>query len=107
MAYPGVTDAVVIGLPHPRFGSSVTAVVESRGLIDRDLDADEVKAFLRQRLAGYKIPRHIYVADVVMRYANGKPDYITITAFAKECRQREERGLERSTSASDNGLAPL
>lgn len=95
MGFPGVTDAVVIGLPHPRFGNAVTAVVEGPGLSNASIDVNAIQSFLRERLAGYKVPRHIYVTGLAMRYANGKPDYAAIKAFAEDCRAQEQSAADK------------
>src|SRR5690606_41273289 len=61
--FPGVADAVVVGVPDPRYGQRVAAVVAGRdggALSPADLDAH-----VRGRVAGYKAPRlHRPVADV-------------------------------------------
>jgi acyl-CoA synthetase (AMP-forming)/AMP-acid ligase II len=72
-AHPDVEDALVVGLPDERFGQCVAAVVSPRG--GSVLDAADLTAFARQRIASYKAPRHIVIVDQVRRAANGKADY--------------------------------
>ena len=67
-ALPDVDDCVVLGLPDPRFGQQVAAVVQPHG---GDLDPATVVAAVRQRLAAYKAPRTVVVAPVP-RAPNGK-----------------------------------
>jgi len=62
-ALPGVVESAVIGVPHPDFGEGVTAVVVVRGV--RAPDAGAIRGALEQRLANYKIPKHVvFVADL-------------------------------------------
>ena len=71
LAHPTIAEAVVYPVPDARFGERIeAAVVLTRGV---QLPAD-VDAFLRTRLAGYKIPREIRVVDAVARTAAGKID---------------------------------
>ena len=67
----GIRDAVVVGVPHERFGEMVVAVIETAGT---ELDDDEIATLLGSRLAGYKRPRHI-LRTPIGRAANGKADY--------------------------------
>jgi len=73
-AHPEVVDAVVVGVPDPRFGERVAAVLEpvSHG---RAPGLEELQAHCRLHLAGHKVPRHVVVVDVVPRSPSGKPDY--------------------------------
>ena len=70
--HPAVDDCYVVGLPDERFGQRVVAVVGCAGEAPTE---DELRAHLRDRLAGYKIPREIRVEPHVQRAPNGKADY--------------------------------
>lgn len=68
-----VHDALVVGLSDPRWGQSVNAiVVPNKG---QELDVDALKAFCREYLAGYKVPKSIVVVDQLQRSPAGKADY--------------------------------
>lgn len=85
--HPAVTDALVIGLPHPRFGKMVVAVVEGPGLDAQKLDVDSIQAHTAAQLADYKVPRKIFAIESLQRAPNGKPDYAFITDYAERCLQ--------------------
>jgi acyl-CoA synthetase (AMP-forming)/AMP-acid ligase II len=70
--HPAVTDTVVVGVPDEKFGEAVTAVLS---LSDPDVEPEEIKAFVKQSLAGYKTPRHVVVVDEVYRSPAGKADF--------------------------------
>jgi acyl-CoA synthetase (AMP-forming)/AMP-acid ligase II len=67
-----VHDAVVVGVPDPRFGQMVVAVVEPEA--GSAPSEDELTEALRDQLAAYKIPRRIVVVDSIGRAPNGKVD---------------------------------
>ncbi len=66
-----VRDALVFGIPDPRFGQTVAAVVSTR----KSIPVDELDSHVRNCLAGYKVPRRIVLVGVVPRGPNGKADY--------------------------------
>jgi acyl-CoA synthetase (AMP-forming)/AMP-acid ligase II len=69
--HPVVVDALVFGLPDPRFGQRVAAVASLRG----GAEPDDLVDHVRERLAAYKAPRQIAFVTKVPRAENGKADY--------------------------------
>ena len=72
-SYPGVRDAVVVGVPDPRWGQKVVALVSLRRDVAEDTDA--LKQHCRARLAGYKVPKDVLFVAEVARNPMGKADY--------------------------------
>lgn len=69
-AHPAVQEVAVIGVPSDRWGETVKAVIVRRP--DVPVDAAELIAFARERLAHYKCPTSIDFADELPRNASGK-----------------------------------
>ena len=67
---PGVADCAVFGIPDAEFGEALAAHVQlQNGAV---VEREAVKAFLRERLAGYKVPRVIEFASELPREESGK-----------------------------------
>jgi acyl-CoA synthetase (AMP-forming)/AMP-acid ligase II len=71
--HPDVFDALVVGVPDERFGQHVAAVVQPRK--GARLSLAELDTFVRSEIAGYKVPRSLWLVDEVKRSPAGKPDY--------------------------------
>ena len=72
-AHPEVFDAVVVGVPDERWGQRVAAVVQPRPGAHPTLGT--LDAHCRGYVAGYKVPKELYLVPVVVRSPSGKPDY--------------------------------
>jgi acyl-CoA synthetase (AMP-forming)/AMP-acid ligase II len=77
-----VFDTVVVGVPDPRWGERVVAVVQARE--GATLELDDLDAHVRAHVAGYKAPRELVLVDEVVRSPSGKPDYRWAKATAVE-----------------------
>ncbi|MFD0039760.1 acyl-CoA synthetase [Streptomyces anulatus] len=80
-SHPDVYDALVAGVPDERWGNRVAAVVQLRDNTEA-LTLEAVQAHCRTRLAGYKIPRALVLADRIQRSPSGKADYRWAKAVA-------------------------
>jgi fatty-acyl-CoA synthase len=66
----GVAEVAVFGVPHPRWVEAVTAVVVPKpGMA---LTAENVVEHVRGRLAGFKVPKHVVVAEALPKNPSGK-----------------------------------
>jgi acyl-CoA synthetase (AMP-forming)/AMP-acid ligase II len=72
-AHPDVYDVLVVGVPDERYGETVAAVVQPRDGVSVELE--ELRAFLRAHLSGYKLPRVLTLVEEVPRNAAGKAQY--------------------------------
>ncbi|MFF5372180.1 acyl-CoA synthetase [Streptomyces sp. NPDC013187] len=73
-SHPDIYDALVAGVPDPRWGHHVAAVVQLREGAAR-LSLEDIRTHCRDRLAGYKIPRRLVITESIRRSPSGKADY--------------------------------
>lgn len=76
-----VFDALVVGLPDERLGQRVGAVVQPRA--GRELDVGSLDEHVRTEIAGYKVPRDVWVVDEVQRSPTGKANYPWALEYAQ------------------------
>ena len=69
-AHPAVAEALVYGVPSEEWGQEVRALVVPAP--NQPLDADLLRAWARERLAGFKCPRVIDLVDELPRTTTGK-----------------------------------
>jgi long-chain acyl-CoA synthetase len=69
-AFPGVADAAAVGLPSTHSGEDVVAaVVLKPGTV---FDESAIRAFARENLTAYKVPRRVFVVDELPKSLIGK-----------------------------------
>ena len=69
-AHPAVVEVSVIGVPDDTYGQRLRAFVVRR---DADeVNADELKSYVHDRLARFKTPREIVFVESLPRNATGK-----------------------------------
>jgi acyl-CoA synthetase (AMP-forming)/AMP-acid ligase II len=68
-AHEGIKDVAVIGIPSASWGESPLAIVVKQ---DDSLDADEVLASCKGKLAPFKQPKGVEFVDVIPRNPTGK-----------------------------------
>lgn len=75
-----VADVAVVGVPDERFGQSIVALIEPQH--GQVVDPVVLGAYVRGRLAGYKVPKLFASVPTVARLENGKLDHRTLNADA-------------------------
>jgi long-chain acyl-CoA synthetase len=68
-SHPAVVEAVVAGIPHEVLGEDVAAWIV---LQDSDTSPDQIRHYLLERLADYKVPRQLSVVEHLPRNEAGK-----------------------------------
>lgn len=79
LACPGVTDASVVGVPDETWDERVVAVVAAP---DGAVTAEGLRAAVRARLAGYKVPRAVILLTALPRTPAGKLELARVRAIA-------------------------
>ena len=68
LEHPAVAEAVSFAVPDPKYGEEVHGAVVLKGAAE----ADDIVAFCKGRLADFKVPKKIHIADALPRTATGK-----------------------------------
>ena len=85
--HPAVTEVAVIGVPDEKWGEAVKAVVALEGPMPAE---EELIAWCRERLAGYKCPKTVDITDALPRNPTGK-------ILKKDLRKPYWEGRDRAT----------
>src|SRR6266568_567578 len=72
LEHPAVTEAAVVGRPDKLHGEEVIAFVSQRA--SAELTADDLVAYARERIGGYKYPREVHIVSSLPLTAVGKID---------------------------------
>lgn len=78
--HPAITEAAVVGTPDPVWGEVGVAFVIARA----DVDAAQLQAHCRERLANYKIPKRFVIEPDLPRLPVGKVDKMALRRLAVE-----------------------
>ncbi len=90
LSHPDVTDAAVVGVPDETWGERVVAVVATA---NGSLTETELRETVRDRLAGYKVPRGIVLLPQLPRTPTGKLEISQVKRIAENgAAQGELRG---------------
>jgi long-chain acyl-CoA synthetase len=80
--HPAVAEAAVIGIPHDSLGEEVGAAVALKK--GESVDPDELRDYVKARVAAYKYPRRIWLLDELPKGATGKVQKRDITVPTSE-----------------------
>lgn len=90
--HPDVAQVAVVGVPHPVKGSVPAAVVVRRP--GSALSEDALLAWLRESIAPYKAPRHVFFVDSIPLSSSLKPKRGEVAATACALLEERRRGAE-------------
>ena len=79
--HPSILESVVVGVPHSVWGEVGCAFILPRHDAPPPT-SDDVVAFAKRNLAGYKVPKMVIVVTELPRLGSGKPDRNALTAQA-------------------------
>lgn len=87
--HPDVIDAAVIGLPEEHMGERVCAVVVPRP--GTEITLANIREFSSTRIAQFKLPEALFIADELPRTATAKTNKLTLRTSALDAADRIER----------------
>jgi acyl-CoA synthetase (AMP-forming)/AMP-acid ligase II len=88
----------VVGVPDDTLGQRVAAIVQLRDSVKAGFD--ELSTHARERIAGYKVPKSLWLVDSVQRMPTGKPDYRWANEYVTEHREDDLCAPRSATSSA-------
>jgi len=86
LGHPAIADAVAFGVAHPMWGEEVEAAVVLRSDAATPPTEADLVNYCRERLADYKRPKRIHIADAMPRTATGKIQRRVVAATFSQAR---------------------
>jgi long-chain acyl-CoA synthetase len=68
--HPAVAEVACVGISHPELGEEVAAAVALKP--GASAEVDELREFVKERVAAYKYPRHLWLVDSLPKGPTGK-----------------------------------
>jgi len=88
LSMPGVLDCQVVGIPDERLGEKVGAFIRTRPGYE-NMTEEEVRQYGIERMARYKVPKHIFFVDDYPMTASNKIQKFKLREMAKEALQKD------------------
>ena len=108
--HPDIAEVAIIGIPDDRMGEVTAACIIPRAGVTMDLSV--LTQWCRERMANYKVPRHLFVTDALPRTRLGKVQKFELTKQVLD--QVSLRGDKASATKNDgiqdgtgNGVDPM
>ena len=101
-AHPAVAQALAFAVPHPTLGEDVAAAVVLKP--GSPANEPELRAFLFERLADFKVPSEIRIGDAITGSASGKPSRLGI---AETLQAQRVRPPVAPADATETALASM
>ncbi|MBA2846374.1 fatty-acyl-CoA synthase [Methanococcus maripaludis] len=88
---PGINDAQVVGIPDEKYGEIVGAfVIPKEGY---EIKEEDVRDFALEKIARYKVPKHVFVVEEFPMTASGKIQKFKLTELAVELLKKKKEEL--------------
>lgn len=94
LMHPAVAEAASFSVPHPTLGEDIALAVVSKP--NMTVDVAELRTFLGQKLATFKIPRYVHIVEKLPRNAIGKIDRLNLA--------ETYAATQKAAAASNQGL---
>ena len=80
-SHPAVQDAAVIGVPDSELGERVAGFIQVRHADPQSVNLKDIRSYLTEQLADYKIPEQLKIVSEIPRNALGKIDRKALTSL--------------------------